>query len=38
MKLKKCAKCRKYTIKDEHCTAKTIDAHYKYKKFAQNKV
>jgi rRNA maturation protein Nop10 len=33
MKMKKCAKCKHYTLKDEHCATKTVDAHYKFKKW-----
>jgi len=30
MKLKKCLACEKYTLKQEHCTKQTKDAHYKF--------
>ena len=30
MKLKKCLKCNLYTLKEEHCSEKTKDAHYKF--------
>jgi rRNA maturation protein Nop10 len=30
MKLKKCPVCSSYTLKEEHCKAKTKDAHYKF--------
>ena len=30
MNLRKCNKCKKYTLKQEHCSQKTKDAHYKY--------
>lgn len=32
-KLNKCKKCRKYTLKEEHCNEKTLRAGYKYLKF-----
>tara|TARA_Y100000310_G_C20498952_1_gene722953 strand:- start:730 stop:852 length:123 start_codon:yes stop_codon:yes gene_type:complete len=32
MKLKKCKKCKQYTLKSEHCKEKTKDAHYKFVK------
>jgi len=30
MKLKKCQKCLAYTLKPEHCSLPTKDAHYKF--------
>lgn len=31
-KLKKCQKCKNYTMKNEHCNEKTKEAGYKYLK------
>jgi len=30
--IKKCQVCKKYTLKSEHCSKKTLDAGYKYVK------
>ena len=30
MKLKKCSICNQYTLKKEHCSQVTKDAHYKF--------
>lgn len=30
MKLKKCSKCNKYTLKEEHCKEKTKQVQYKF--------
>jgi rRNA maturation protein Nop10 len=37
MKMKKCAKCGKYTLKKEHCSLRTKDAGYKFVKVKPKK-
>jgi rRNA maturation protein Nop10 len=38
MKLKKCAKCKTYTLKEKcpKCNSKTSSAHYKFIKFGNH--
>jgi rRNA maturation protein Nop10 len=36
MKLRKCVKCGKYTLKQEHCSQKTKEAGYKFVKLQLN--